>query len=177
MKFNKKYLIAGVLLLAALIGSFAFFNDKKVASHSVTDEIPSLDQSTPVISDVNISDAPTEAVTQKNADLSRSALCQTLKANYANIEEIKKNEKADLRFFNIHKKVDGIVYRLRFFYKDSSENEIPTYLVYTENQNDEDILTEKSAYHKGKLYKKVEKAQGEMISFHTVYRIWHTAQP
>ena len=54
---------------------------------------------------------------------------------------------------------------MRYFLKDSNENEIPTYLVYVykENQSEKDILTEKSTYKKGKLYTKIEKAQGEIL--------------
>lgn len=163
MKSQRNLKIIGALVIIAIIGAFVFFKfGNPPAAPLIVGSTTSVD-TIPVNPDVNLSDSPVEAVTMQNTDTSKNSLCHSLKASYSSIDEVKKREKIDLRFVNVHKKVDGIVYRLRFFYKDSSENEIPTYLVYKENQNDEDILTEKSAYKKGKLYNRIEKALGEII--------------
>lgn len=112
--------------------------------------------------DANLSKAPDEAVTSQHNTASDNA-CQGLRSHYQNLKEIKRTEKTSVRFVNVHKKVDGIVYRLRFFYKDSSENEIPTYLLYKEDQNDEEHIIETSPYKKGAQYLNIEKATGTVI--------------
>ncbi len=164
MKANKRLLIiSGALTIIMIAGFFFYSQQSDSPDHTPVDlsgESVSVDTVNP---DVNLSEAPSEAVTQHNAVNSKSIICESMKASYGNIEEVKKKEKVEIRFVNTHKKVDGIVYRLRYFLKDSSESEIPTYLVYKENQNDEDILTEKSTYKKGKLYNRIEKSTGEII--------------
>lgn len=164
MKSNKNLIIIIALTIIAVVGVFLIIKNIKtsVPNVSLGGSTTSVDL-IPTNPDVNLSEAPEEAVTQQNASTSKNSICQSLRSSYANLSEVKKKEKVDLRFVNVHKNIDGVIYRLRFFYKDSSENETPTYLVYKENQNDEDILTEKSAYKKGKLYNKIEKAQGEII--------------
>lgn len=152
----------GTLIIAVIIGALLFSTYKKapeaLPSHSSTTSADSI----PVNPDVNLSKIPQEAATVHN-DFSKDTVCKSMHSSYQYINEVKKLKNVDLRFVNIHKKVDGIVYRLRFFYKESSENEIPNYLVYKENQKDEDILVEKSSYKKGKLYLKVENDQGEIV--------------
>lgn len=166
MKSNKKALIIiGALGIIVVAGALVFFMYSKGPDHSRMSETTSIEVETDVNPDVNLADTPEEAVTQQNTDTPKHSVCQSLRTSYANIDELKKKEKIDIRFINVHKKVDGTVYRLRYFLKDSNENEIPTYLVYVykENQSEKDILTEKSTYKKGKLYTKIEKAQGEIL--------------
>jgi len=160
---SKRTAIIGAIAIIVSAGFFIFFSYKNspIALEGKERTTSADEESTD--SFTNLSDSPPVAVTIHNTDTTKNGICTSLRANYANLDEIKNNEKIDLRFVNVHKKVDGIIYRLRFFYKDSSENETPTYLVYKENQNEEDILTEKSAYKKGKLYNKIEKAPGEII--------------
>lgn len=112
--------------------------------------------------DANLSKLPEEAVTSQNPAV-QSDVCQSMRDHYQNLSEVQKMEKTSIRFVNVHKKVDGVVYRTRFFYKDSSENEIPTYLLYKEDQNEEDHLIETSPYKKGPQYLKIEKALGSII--------------
>ena len=112
--------------------------------------------------DANLSKTPDEAVTSQHNTGSENT-CQGLRSHYQNLKEIKRTEKTSVRFVNVHKKVDGIVYRLRFFYKDASENEIPTYLLYKEDRNDEEHIIESTAYKKGAEYLRIEKAQGSVI--------------
>ncbi|AUN97539.1 hypothetical protein C0V70_05310 [Bacteriovorax stolpii] len=112
--------------------------------------------------DANLSKAPDEAVTSQHAT-NKDTLCQNLRSHYQNLKEIKRTEKTSVRFVNVHKKVDGIVYRMRFFYKDAAENEIPTYLLYREDQNEVEHLIETSPYKKGVKYQEIDKAQGSII--------------
>lgn len=112
--------------------------------------------------DANLSKAPEEAVTSQRST-NKDSLCQGLRAHYQNLKEIKRTEKTSVRFVNVHKKIDGVVYRLRFFYKDTSESEIPTYLLYQEDQNEEEHLVETSPYKKGTKYLEIEKASGTVI--------------
>ena len=165
MKKNKKNLsILGILTVIMIVGAFFFLRQNaSIYRPSAVSSNTLKTLKTTINSDVNLSDIPAEAVTERNAKIAKNLICDSMKASYINIDEVKKKEKIDIRFVNIHKKVDGIVYRLRYFLKESSESEIPTYLVYKENQNDEDILTEKSAYKKGKLYNKIEKSTGDIL--------------
>jgi hypothetical protein len=106
----------------------------------------------------NPSEAATNHTTPDQADQ-----CHTLREKYQSLKDLPKSEKTSIRFVNIHKKVDGVVYRTRFFYKDSSENEVPTYLLYREDQNDEPVLVETTKYKKGPKYLEIEKAQGNVV--------------
>lgn len=112
--------------------------------------------------DANLSKTPDEAVTSQHAT-NKDTLCQNLRSHYQNLKEIKRTEKTSVRFVNVHKKVDGIVYRMRFFYKDAAENEIPTYLLYREDQSEVEHLIETSPYKKGVKYQEIDKAQGSII--------------
>lgn len=157
--FSKRRIIVWALATILIVVTFIISKYKKNPITTLEQQ----ERTMPEEEITSISDSPPAAFTLHNTDQDPKGACATLRANYARRDDIKNNEKIDLRFLNVHKKVDGLVYRLRFFYKDSSENETPTYLVYKENQNEEDILTEKSAYKKGKLYNKIEQAQGEIL--------------
>lgn len=91
------------------------------------------------------------------------AACNTLKKSYANLEWLKKNQRPDLRFNNIHKKIGTQIYRLRHFFKDGDEGEIETYLVYLEDSLENARIVEKSSYKKGKLYLKIESLEGQIL--------------
>lgn len=153
----------GALIIVAIIGAFLFSNYTRPPSSPTTNAI--LDTTAPPSE--TRAENPDSTLLSKDEEASVSHntadMCQSLRTSFSEIEKIKQSESVDIRFVNHHKKVDGIVYRLRFFYKDSSENEIPNFLVYKENDNDEDILIEKSSYKKGKLYKKIEMALGETL--------------
>jgi hypothetical protein len=164
MKSKKNIIIIAlaVLIIARIV--IILIENKKIANESTSSIIPgSVSIVTPDLNpDANLSKTPSEAVTSQN-NTTQSDLCQSMRAHYQNLTEIRKVEKASTRFVNIHKKVDGVTYRTRFFYKDSSENEIPTYLLYREDQNEEPILVETSPYKKGPKYSEIEKADGMVI--------------
>lgn len=163
MKSKKNILI---IVLAALVITrivIVVMENKKV-DHSLTSLSPT---ATPaevqvINPDVNLSKTPEEAVTSQN-ETAQNDVCQSMRAHYQNLSEVQKMEKTSIRFVNVHKKVDGVIYRTRFFYKDSSEGEIPTYLLYKEDHNEEDHLIETSPYKKGPQYLKIEKAPGSII--------------
>jgi hypothetical protein len=161
LKFKKKSAIFIVLLLLILIRVVLTVVERNEKKANVADA-DSYSDSKELNPDANLSKAPEEAVTSQRST-NKDSLCQALRAHYQNLKEIKRTEKTSVRFVNVHKKVDGIVYRLRFFYKDASENEIPTYLLYKEDQNDEEHIIESTAYKKGAEYLKIEKAQGSVI--------------
>lgn len=163
MKSRKNILI---IVLAALVVArmvIVFFENKKVVDHAVaTPSISTTSEAHTINPDANLSKTPEEAVTLQN-ETSKNDLCQSMRSHYQNLSEVQKMEKTSIRFVNVHKKVDGVVYRTRFFYKDSSENEIPTYLLYREDHNEEDHLIETSPYKKGPQYLKIEKSPGSII--------------
>jgi hypothetical protein len=163
MKSKKNILIIvlAVLVIARIV--IAIIENKKI-DHTTIDSNPSTspEEVHALNPDANLSKAPEEAVTSQNPAV-QSDLCQSMRDHYQNLSEVQKMEKTSIRFVNIHKKVDGVVYRTRFFYKDSSESEIPTYLLYKEDQTEEDYLIETSPYKKGPQYLKIEKAPGTII--------------
>lgn len=160
-KKNKVLIILAVLIIARLL--IVVFESHKDEKETTATSVTSSADSAELNPDATLSKTPAEAVTAQNTNTTRNEMCQIMKDHYANMESVKKIEKVSVRFLNIHKRVDGIVYRTRFFYKDSSENEIPTYLLYKEDQNDEEHLIETTAYKKGPQFLKIEKAQGEII--------------
>lgn len=105
---------------------------------------------------------PDEAATFHNSP-NQTEQCHNLREKYQSLKDLNKNEKTSVRFVNVHKKVDGVVYRTRFFYKDSTENEIPTYLLYREDQNEEPVLVETTKYKKGQKYLEIEKSLGNVV--------------
>lgn len=162
MKSKKNILI---IVLAALVVArmvIVFFENKKVDHAAVSPSVSTPSEAQTINPDANLSKTPEEAVTSQN-ETSKNDLCQSMRSHYQNLSEVEKMEKTSIRFVNVHKKVDGVVYRTRFFYKDSSENEIPTYLLYREDQTEEDHLIETSPYKKGPQYLKIEKSPGTII--------------
>ena len=105
------------------------------------------------------------ALTESHMMLSqeKSTYCQSLKSQLPSIEEWKKTEQLSERFVNVHKRVNGTVYRLRFFYKDHAEGDTPTYLLYVEDSGDVAHLLEKSSHKKGKEYARIENEAGEIL--------------
>ena len=95
--------------------------------------------------------------------INQKSECDLFKKNYAHLDELKKNKKLDLRFENIHKKIDRNIYRLRHFYKDGDEGEIETFLVYLEDQKERTRIIEKSSYKKGPFYLKIETTKGQIL--------------
>lgn len=135
-------------------------NNQKVTQN--TGDFSSVPSSEALSPDANLSKIPDEAVVTHHSD-DKNSLCESLRGRYANVKELKKIEKVSTRFLNIHKRVEGIVYRLRFFYKDGTENEIPTFLLYKEDKNEEERIIENTAYKKGPEYSKIEKAEGIIL--------------
>ena len=157
---SKKYILS-IVLAALIIARMAivFFENENVGPPISDSTSVTVTQLNP---DANLSKTPNEAVTSLNSTTPNSA-CQSLRSKFQNLSEVRKIEKTSVRFVNIHKKIDGIVYRTRFFYKDSSENDIPTYLLYREDKNEDDYLIETSSYKKGPQYLKIEKSEGTIL--------------
>ena len=163
MKSKKNILIIILALLVTVRILIVLSEDNKVdhakLASDTTATHPDVHELNP---DATLSKTPEEAVTSQN-ETSQNEICQEMRSHYQNLSEIQKMEKTSVRFVNVHKKIDGVIYRTRFFYKDTSENEIPTYLLYREDQNEEDHLIETSPYKKGPQYLKIEKTPGTII--------------
>ncbi len=163
MKSRKKLLLIVLALLIIARVILTLVEKNKPLDHTDPGATPDVSMETRALNpDANLSKAPEEAVTSLHAT-NKDSLCQNLRNHYQNLKEIKRTEKTSVRFVNVHKKVDGVVYRMRFFYKDTSENEIPTYLLYREDHNEEEHMIENSPYKKGGKYLEIEKAQGSVI--------------
>lgn len=161
MKGKKKVLLVvlALLIVTRLVLTVVENNQEKNQSAS---EFSSEPVSVALNPDANLSKMPDEAVVIHHSN-EKEDLCQLLRGRYANLKELKKSEKITTRFLNIHKKVDGVVYRLRFFYKDGNENEIPTFLLYKEDKNEEEHIIENTAYKKGLQYQHIEGAEGVIL--------------
>jgi len=162
MKSKKNILIIVLAALIVVRVLIVFFEKK--ADHTVSPTPTTTDTEVQTLNpDATLSKTPEEAVTSQNDSATQTDVCESMRSHYQNLSEVQKMEKTSIRFVNVHKKVDGVVYRTRFFYKDSSENEIPTYLVYKEDQDEVDHLIETSPYKKGPQYLKIEKAAGTIL--------------
>ena len=163
MKSKKYFLI--ITLAVLIIARVIIFIFEKKSDHTVTSTNTTTSplEVQPINPDVNLSKIPDEAVTTQNDRISQSKMCDSMRSHYQNLSEVQKMEKTSIRFVNVRKKVDGIVYRTRFFYKDTSESEIPTFLLYKEDQDGVDHLIETSPYKKGPQYLKIELALGSII--------------
>ncbi len=105
----------------------------------------------------------TTLVEAEKANAKNAAKCLATFTPFLKRSELVKDQTSQTRYVNLHKKIDGVVYRFRFFYKETSENEIPQYLLYQEDMNEEDHLIETSAYKKGFNYQRLEKRPGETL--------------
>lgn len=162
MKGKKKKILLIVLTLLVITRLVLTYSEhQKSKTEHITDVSPApiTDNISP---DANLSKIPDEAVIAHHSN-EKDNLCQSLRGRYANLRELRKVEKVTTRFVNIHKKVDGHVYRLRFFYKDGTESEIPTFLLYKEDSNDDEHIIENKSYKKGQQYTSIEKAEGEIL--------------
>lgn len=100
---------------------------------------------------------------QDDSNDSENQVCKKAALLFSNKKLVMSKYSPQLRFRNIHKKVDGTIYRLRFFYKDGDNGDIPTYLVYKEDSSENEFIVENTSKIKGKLYQKIEKANGEIL--------------
>lgn len=89
--------------------------------------------------------------------------CETLKNTYSNLDQLHNTKKSELRFSNIHKKIGSDIYRLRNFFKASSEGEVETFLVYHEDPGTGAKIIEKTPSKKGPEYLRIEQAEGEIL--------------
>lgn len=114
----------------------------------------------------NNSGAQNLVITSPTLDNSKSDPCLELKnenSPYATLDRLKAKEKINSRFENVHKRLDGKVFRLRRFYKEGQEGEKPKFLVFEEDKNEEGVLKESSDYKPGNLYQKILEANAEVI--------------
>lgn len=151
MELSKKqfYTISAILILLALV--YIFFENpitrkKILATISPSYSIQKTETSKPISKENTLSINP----------------CLYFRTQYGDVTELKKAAH-QVRFINIHKKINNEIFRLRQFYKEANEGEQLIYLLYKEDQNNEDHLIEKSAYKKGPKYLKIEKQTGEII--------------
>ncbi len=155
MKKNKpKYYILFALTLLLAVRFYVHFQNNKEDFPGAIRLVE--DNSLPKDNNALLIDAKKPLETSSN-------LCHLTFEPYTKKSFIKKDKSASSRFVNIHKKMDGLIYRLRFFYKETSENEIPQYLLYQEDNQEEEHLIEVSPYKKGPKYQKIEKLSGEVI--------------
>lgn len=160
MQKRKRLLIASTAVLIAVFAFILFAPNKKHARS----EIATGETHTTSSAFISVSGVPGQEDAHDPAlSTEKAGYCETLREKIPTPSEWAKKERVTPRFENVHKKVDGIIYRLRFFYKDHAEGEVPTYLLYREDQQENAFIVENSAYKKGKNYLKIEKAQGEIL--------------
>jgi hypothetical protein len=111
---------------------------------------------------VNTTEKPSVVTTEMRNE-KQSTECHQLKTKQPLLVDQLKNPSVDLRFENIHKKIQDKIYRLRSFYKDGDEGDIKTFLVYLEDQDENALIVEQSKYKKGTLFQRIEKSEGEIL--------------
>lgn len=150
------------LLVFFVIGAFILLapNKKKLEAEAAETAFASaLEMPAPInVNSVALSGDGQSTEAEKNFNY-----CRTLKENLPTLEDYKKTQRVSERFVNVHKKVNGTIFRLRFFYKDHAEGETPNYLLYIEDPNEVAHLMEKSQYKKGAEYSRIEKSAGEIL--------------
>jgi hypothetical protein len=165
---NRKNKIITALSSILLAGAVFLFLKARELSKATPPEhtyVPQTSESTLTTAtdspdSVTHGDIPEEAMTSHQTD-EKSIRCQGLRDIYQNAREVKARNIHSTRFYNLHKKIDGTTYRLRFFYKDGAEAEAPTYLLYKEDHNGEELIVESKAYKKGPMYQEIENTKGE----------------
>lgn len=177
-KKNNKTLIIFITLAVLIIARVMLSIFTNSTKENETQKEKEIQQSTTL--DLSDQNAINETIPENSAltpddSSSQQALaqmeanCAEIKGQYANLNEVKKNHKIENLFFNIHKEIDGKIFRLRFFFKDGENSEIPTYLVYEEDINEEELIIENTSHQKGPLYKKIESAKGEILFTGSAY--------
>lgn len=78
-------------------------------------------------------------------------------------EENLKTQNTKLRFENLHLKIEDKIWRLRFFFDDGDEGEIPTYQVFLEDENEYTDLIESNKNSPGPKYKEISSKESELI--------------
>lgn len=178
-KKSTSYLLVGFLMiLITFLLYFFFYSSHRLPSDILQPtQIKENHKTGQLAGSSNQIVSNSDALSLKNLDQIQNKDCVEYKNKYQNEIKVKSQDQTSIRYQNIHKSIDGQVYRLRFFYKDGAEGERPQYLVYKENDQDEDILIETSPYKKGKLYLKVERSLGEIIYFEEALAIGKEESP
>lgn len=160
MKSKRPILIVLAFLVAIRI-IIVFFENKKSLPSLINNDQTSTSNET-LGADATLSKTPEEAVTLlHNSD--KNNLCESMRARYQNLKEIKKIERTSIKFANTHKKVGQEIYHLSFFHKDDPTEDTPTYSLYIETPDQTLKLIESSSHKKGVEYKKIEKTQGSVL--------------
>ncbi len=168
-----RFILVGLLVF--IITGFVYYTFLK-KSQSVIPELNSQAEIKNHLKDDHAKDMDNKEESTTSLNQSES-ICLEIKNKFKNVNEVKSQNQTSIRYQNLHKTIDGITYRLRFFYKDSSEGERLQYLVYKENSQEEDILVETTPYKKGKLYSKIENALGEIIYFEEAITVGKNESP
>ena len=155
MKKNKsKYFVLFALILLLAVRIYVHYQNNREDFPGAIRLVE--DNSLPENTKASLIDAKKPLETSSN-------LCHHTFEPFTKKAFIKKDKTSSSRFVNIHKKIDGVIYRFRFFYKETSEGEIPQYLLYQEDDQEEEHLIEVTPYKKGPKYQRNEKLNGEII--------------
>lgn len=108
---------------------------------------------------------------EENVEVTNTEVCAKAALLFKDQKLVKAQYSPSTLFRNVHKKINNTVYRLRFFYKDGDNGNVPTYLVYQEDKSDNEYIIESTPIKKGNIYKRIEKAQGEIIYDSEAYEL------
>jgi len=152
---NKKLIIASILFFAIVVGIVLCVPTKrKVGPY----------HSTIITKAINRLPAFVSSKILKDNQKIEIHDCAELKLKIKKLAQEKElNNLFEERFTNIHKEIDGKIYRLRYFKKEHMEGERPRFILYEEDQNEDAHMIENTDYVKGPNYKKIEKEPGEIL--------------
>ncbi len=108
---------------------------------------------------------------EEATDAASNDICAKALLLFKDQKLVKTTYSPHILFKNVHKKMNDTVYRLRFFYKDGDNRNVPTYLVYQEDKDGNEYIVESTPLKKGKLYTRIEKNKGEILYDSEAYEI------
>lgn len=120
---------------------------------------------------VNIEQTDSLEEVTENENNVDDEVCTKAALLFKDQKAVKTKYSPNILFKNVHKKVNGTVYRLRFFLKDGDNGNVPTYLVYQEDSAENEYIVENSPEKKGKLFNKIEKARGDILYDSEAYEL------
>lgn len=166
-------IILVILIFARMIFSYLTdtqTEDKELLKEAIVKPINSNEPNEVHDASVALLDKVSEAE-ELDREYTQEEICEEAKKLFGSPQLVKSIYKTNQLFVNEHKDINGKVYRLRHFYKDGDNSQIPTYLLYEEIDDEDAIIIESSSHKKGPKYTEIEQENGLMLHYSEAYEI------
>lgn len=161
MKKKLAFLFLIIIAIFALV-FFSRLNEERVIKHATVNSSFQPTILKQGISSQKIIKRPSDSST---TDKRSTDECQGLKIKYEDLNGLKKAGPLNERFENLHYQIDGVVYRIRKFYKETSEGEQLKYIVFKESSEDEINIIETNSYKPGKIYSSIKNNRNKELLY------------